>query len=170
MNPLMMSTEREIVRPSVLEPSLWDISAHIRRSGHALSAERRAVVEVLLAADEPLDGEQVLDRAREAGSRLSRTTAWRALLLLTRIDVAEVSARRHGRQVFRLKRGLPSIHMVRTDTGMIDEIHDSALAEALQDAARRRGYKLSGGVELRVTPLPPAPCAPESLSIMDGLT
>lgn len=136
--------------------SLDAMAARLRRCGHIFNDERRAVAQVLMDAREPLDAEQVWALTRAAGAGLSRTTARRTLTLLTQVEIAEVSARRQGRQVFRLRRDRPSIHMVRTDTGAIDEIHDAALAQALEDAARQRGYRLSGGVELRVAPLPAA--------------
>lgn len=140
-----MEKERTVTRDALLTT--------LRGQGFMLNDERRAVIDVLIAAAEPLDAEQVWDLARGAEGRVSRSTTHRILRILGRLDVVETAVRRRGRQMFRLRRDRPSVHLVRADTGAVDEVADSDLTEALMAAVARRGYRLQGGVELRVMPL-----------------
>lgn len=148
--------------PATTEPPLpasltvQGLAQRIRAAGHLFNGEREAVIAVLLKAREPLDAEEVWEAARQTGSRIHRATAYRAVTLLNRLEIIEVAAIRRRRKVYQLKRQQPTVHMVRADTGAIQEIVDETLLAALMDAARRHGYRLSGGVEMRVAPLRPA--------------
>lgn len=136
-----------------------ELLAQLRRQGFVLNDERRAVINTLAEADQPMDAEQIWDHARGADGRVSRSTTHRVLRILAEIDVVEVAARRRGRRMFRLRRDRPSVHLVRADTGAMDEMADVELMDALMAAVMRRGYRLSGGVELRVMPLSRTPPA-----------
>ncbi|NQE63979.1 hypothetical protein E1H18_4235 [Caulobacter sp. RHG1] len=111
------------------------------------------MVRALLGSSQPLDSEEIWQAARLAGSRFHRATTYRSVAVLTQMEIIEVAAVRRRRKVYQIKRQLPSVHMVRADTGAIQEVIDESLLAAVMDAARRHGYRLIGGVEMRVAPL-----------------
>lgn len=136
---------------------IGDIAQRIRAAGARFNDEREAVVAALLRASQPLDAEEVWHAARQAGSSIHRATTYRTVAVLTALEIIEVAAVRRRRKVYQIKRARPSVHMVRADIGTVQEIVDEPLLAALMDAARRHGYRLIGGVEMRVAPLLPAP-------------
>ncbi len=110
-----------------------------------------------MGAPQPLDAEEIWQAARLAGSRIHRATTYRSVAVLTELEIIEVAAVRRRRKVYQIKRQRPSVHLVRADTGAIQEIVDESLLAAVMDAAHRHGYRLIGGVEMRVAPLDPTP-------------
>lgn len=134
-------------------PTAQGLAQRIRSAGHLFNGDREAIIAVLLRAPGPLDAEDIWQAVRDTGSRLHRATAYRTVTLLNQLEIIEVAAVRRRRKVYQIKRQTPTVHMVRSDTGAIQQINDASLLAALMDAARRHGYRLSGGVELRVAPL-----------------
>lgn len=133
--------------------SVADIRARVKAAGYRFNEERESVARTLLDADGPITAEDAWLTARASLARVSRATVYRTLNIFTRLGITEPSLRPRGGQSFRLRRTLPSIYLVHAEAGVIDELEDPAIAEALEALTRRSGYRLRGAIELRVEPL-----------------
>ena len=130
-----------------------EMARRVQSAGYRFNDERQAVILALSQASEPLDAEGVWSAARHMGSRIHRATTYRNVALFARLGIIEIAAVPRGRKAYQLKRHSPSVHLVRVDTGAIQEVTDASLLAALIEVVQRHGYQLSGGVELRVKPL-----------------
>jgi Fur family zinc uptake transcriptional regulator len=127
--------------PSV-DARLEQAEAHCRAQGAQLTALRREVLHLILAADAPLTAYQLLDQLRASRKSAVPPTIYRALDFLLQ-----------HRLVHRLERLNAFIPCVEADhdhhdvqflicgkCGTVAEIEDSATAQALSDAARKHGF------------------------------
>ncbi len=111
----------------------------LRAAGYRLTAPRRALVEVLLAAEVPLRAEDVYDRVRPAGMNLS--TVYRNLNTFVAMGWLDAVPGLNGERHYRVHQAqAPSLALVCLDCGKVNQL--VALPDpALGAAARALGYK-----------------------------
>lgn len=136
--------------------STAEIASIVRANGFLLSSERRVIVETLIGCDRPVDA-KTLWRMLPDGPRISQGTVHRTLRLFNDLDILErvvVQAPRPGmRSLYRLRGPAKRLTLV-VESGQ-DIIHTDAadVVQAIESFVAAIGYRLAGGIELRVRPL-----------------
>jgi Fe2+ or Zn2+ uptake regulation protein len=111
----------------------------LRGAGYRLTGPRRTLVEVLLAADEPLTAEIVHRRVRPA--RMDLSTVYRNLAAFCDMGWLEVVPGLGGERSYRVRRPQNSAFSILClDCGKLNPV-TGVPAAGLSDAVRERGFK-----------------------------
>jgi len=114
--------------------------------GLRLTAQRRALLDVIESAKEHLDAASLLRLARERDASVNRATVYRTLDLLKKLRLVDELDLMHlhgEKHYYEARRKHDHIHLACFRCGKIDEFR-SPLFEALkQEIASERGFRIS---------------------------
>ena len=126
-----------------LESALWTLRGYLRRSGLRATPQRRAVLREVLRGGEHFDAEQLYDRLRERGKKVSLATVYRTLGLLTEAGlIREVLQGDGDRARYEAVYGHPHHdHMVCVECGRVIEFCDERIEQLQRLVCRRHGFR-----------------------------
>ncbi len=123
-----------------------EILDRLRASGYRLTAPRRALVEALLTAGQPLTAEDLHQRVRAGGMNLS--TVYRNLTMFCAMGWLDAAPGLNGERLYHLAPARESaFSLLCLDCGKLNQM-PPAPASGLGDAVRELGFKADS---LRVT-------------------
>ncbi|MDX2263592.1 MAG: Fur family transcriptional regulator [Hyphomicrobiales bacterium] len=112
--------------------------------GMRMTDQRRTIANVLAAADDHPNVEEVHKRAHALDNRISLSTVYRTVRLLKDAGILERREFGDGRARYERAEEEHHDHLIDIETGRVIEFHDDDI-ERLQEAiARRLGYELTG--------------------------
>ena len=134
--------------------SLTPIESRCAEYGLRMTGQRRVIAQVLSAATDHPDVEEVHRRAHAVDPRISLSTVYRTLKLFDAEGILEKVAFGDGRARYEDAQRAHHDHLIDIDTGAVIEFVDPDI-EALQEKiAARLGYRLVGHrLELFAQPL-----------------
>ena len=109
---------------------------YLRRSGRKLTGERRRIADAALSFHGHFDIEDLFERLKRKGSRISRATIYRTIPLLVRSGMIKEAMRCQGRVLYEPRHGHHD-HLVCVKCGRVIEFRDDRI-ERLQDSVCRR--------------------------------
>jgi Fur family ferric uptake transcriptional regulator len=113
--------------------------------GVRLTAQRRALVEVIQEAEEHLDADTLLERARKREPHIDRATVYRTIELLKRfrlvdeLDLMHLEGEKH---YYEAKTKREHIHLACFRCGRIEEFSSSLFEELKSEIAKQAGFKI----------------------------
>ena len=113
--------------------------------GIRLTAQRRALVEVIQGAEEHLDADTLLERARKRESHIDRATVYRTIELLKRLrlvdelDLMHLEGEKH---YYELKTTREHIPLACFRCGRIEESSSSLYEKLKSEIAKQAGFKI----------------------------
>jgi Fur family transcriptional regulator, ferric uptake regulator len=113
----------------------------VRAAGHRGGAAQRAVVELLAREDCCLTAQEIYDRLRAEGRRVSVASVYRALELLTELNLAQrVLVGGSSARFERVTSENHHHHLVCDDCGRVEAFSDEGLERAIHGVAGKVGY------------------------------
>jgi Fur family ferric uptake transcriptional regulator len=131
------------------------IAERLRLKGHRLTESRRAVVQALLAGDDPFSVADVRRRLPGVG----RATVFRTLKLLVELDLVCRVPLEDGSPRYRISPPSHHHHLVCTGCGSVEDFAGCDLEAMAEELADRTAYEIQGH-RLEVYGLCPACRAP----------
>jgi Fe2+ or Zn2+ uptake regulation protein len=125
----------------------------MRARGVMMTDARRLVLQCFEAADAAMDIEQALGLINADGRRISRSGVGRAIRTFQDLGVIELSAMRASKRFYRLRSTRRRLHLIVDGAGRVIEVDAEDLVDQLEVFLAHKGYRLAGGVDLRVVPL-----------------
>ena len=125
---------------------------YLRRNNLKLTPQRRRVFDRAFATHEHFTAEQLYQWLREEeGAKVSRATVYRTLDILAKGGFVESLDTGRGELVYEHVLGhAHHDHLVCERCGRIEEFHDERIERLQEEAARKKGFVLTGHV-LRLT-------------------
>lgn len=125
-------------------PPATSLEARCAESGVRMTGQRRVIAQVLAAAHDHPDVEELHRRAHAIDPRISLSTVYRTLKLLAAKGLLERHDFGQGRGHYEPASGQHHDHLVDVDSGRVIEFSNPEI-EALQErVARELGFKLVG--------------------------
>lgn len=122
------------------------LEAELARRGIRLTRQRRLLLRIIDTADEHLNVEALLARARKVAPRLNRVTVYRTLDLLKRhglVDELDL-LHLHGHQHYYESRGpRDHIHVACLNCGRVREVESSLLEQLKEQIEQDCGIRIS---------------------------
>lgn len=127
---------------------------YLRRNSFKLTPQRRRVFDRAFATHEHFSAEQLYEWLRdEDGPKVSRATVYRTLDVLAKGGFVESLDTGRGELVYEHVLGHDHHdHLVCEECGRIEEFHDERIEKLQEEAARKKGFVLTGHL-LRLTGL-----------------
>lgn len=124
--------------------SLTPIESRCAEYGLRMTGQRRVIAQVLSAATDHPDVEEVHRRAHAVDPRISLSTVYRTLKLFAAKGILERHDFGHGRGRYETTMGNHHDHLLNVETGQVIEFSNAEI-EALQErVARELGFELVG--------------------------
>lgn len=124
--------------------SLTPIESRCAEYGLRMTGQRRVIAQVLSAATDHPDVEEVHRRAHAVDPRISLSTVYRTLKLFAAKGILERHDFGHGRCRYETTMGNHHDHLLNVETGQVIEFSNAEI-EALQErVARELGFELVG--------------------------
>ncbi len=124
--------------------AVTNIKARCEAKGLRMTDQRRVIADVLEAADDHPDVEELYRRASEVDARISLATVYRTVKLFEEADILERHEFRDGRARYEDAKREHHDHLIDLNTGEVIEFVDEEI-EALQERiAAKLGYELRG--------------------------
>ena len=120
---------------------------YLATQGMRLTRERAIIVDEVFASHEHFDAEQLVARLvqRTDGSRVSRSTVYRALAELEKAGLLRKVARSNDREIYEHDYGYPQHdHLICKKCGELTEFQNPELKEILQQVAAGYGFRMEG--------------------------
>lgn len=120
---------------------------YLATQGMRLTRERAIIVDEVFASHEHFDAEQLVGRLvqRTDGSRVSRSTVYRALAELEKAGLLRKVARSNDREIYEHDYGYPQHdHLICKKCGELTEFQNPELKEILQQVAADYGFRMEG--------------------------
>ncbi|MFI5225290.1 MAG: Fur family transcriptional regulator [Candidatus Limnocylindrales bacterium] len=114
----------------------------IGQAGHRVTAPRRAVARLIADHDGHFTVSELEAAARDRRLGISRATLFRALELLTELGVVERLDLPSGEHAYVPCAPAHHHHVICSRCGRSAEVEDCGVGEAVQEIARRSGYRI----------------------------
>lgn len=115
--------------------------AKFKQSGHRLTTSRRKILTLLRRAMRPLTAQEIV--ALLAEERVTRSTAYRMLQLLSQEALVDVSENTRHEELFELARERHHHHLLCRHCGKSIDIRCHVPAKTLQQWQERYGYHIT---------------------------
>jgi Fur family transcriptional regulator, ferric uptake regulator len=121
-----------------------EVTALLRSRGERMTTPRLAVLRVLLERPGHLSAEQIVTAVAEGEPAVHRASVYRALEMLTHIDVVAHVHLGHGGTAYHLATPHQSAHLHAQcdECGRVIDLPVDALEQATADIGRRTGFQL----------------------------
>ena len=121
-----------------------EVTALLRSRGERMTTPRLAVLRVLLERPGHLSAEQIVTAVAEAEPAVHRASVYRALEMLTHLDVVAHVHLGHGGTAYHLATPHQSAHLHAQcdECGRVIDLPVDALDQATADIGRRTGFRL----------------------------
>jgi Fur family ferric uptake transcriptional regulator len=116
--------------------------ADLRQAGIRLTSQRRIILQVLAAAADHPDANEVHRRAFLHDKTLSLSTVYRTLRLLEDRGTIQRHAFDDGRSRFENADGEHHDHLIDIETGQVIEFHSERIEKLQAELARALGYEI----------------------------
>lgn len=129
---------------SLLAKSYKEFEAWCRDHGHRITARRRTVAEIVLAARDYPNVVELYSRARAANSQICLATVYRTLRLLAEFGTVRRYTFRGGRPRYGPALAGREDHLIDIASGTVIEFRCDEIERLQKAVARSLGYRLTG--------------------------
>lgn len=131
--------------PEVFEPLCAVFRRHLKGVGQKYTPERAQVLDVLLEFDDIFQADQLLERSRTRGYRVSKATLYRTIKLLQEAGIIQQVLFDAEHAHYQLAYGRrPRDLVIRVDTHQILQIEVPELIELREAICKRLGLRAQG--------------------------
>jgi Fur family ferric uptake transcriptional regulator len=113
--------------------------------GIRMTAQRRALIEVIQEAKEHLDADTLLELARRRQPNIDRATVYRTIELLKKlrlVDELDLMHLQGEKHYYEVKTTRDHIHLACFRCGRIDEFSSSLLEQLKSEISKQAGFKI----------------------------
>ncbi len=143
-------------RPSPKAKAPSSLEMRCAQHGLRMTGQRRVIAQVLSAAEDHPDVEEVYRRANAVDSRISLSTVYRTLNTLASRGILERHNFGAGRAHYEDARRGHHDHLINVETGQVIEFESGEIEKLQERIARELGFRLVGHrLELYGVPLKP---------------
>ncbi len=117
---------------------------YLKERGMRYTPERVAILEELKLVNGHLDVDELYDRLRSKGRKVSRATIYRTLKILT--EMGYVKKLNFGERGYRYESNLDKIchdHMICSHCGKVVEFSEPRIKEICQEVAKKMGFNMT---------------------------
>jgi Fe2+ or Zn2+ uptake regulation protein len=113
--------------------------------GVRITAQRRALIEIIQAAEGHLDAASLLERARKRDARINRSTVYRTLELLKKrrlideLDLMHLTGEKH---FYEVKTTVEHVHLACFQCGQIEEFTSPIFEQLKEEMHRKSGFQI----------------------------
>jgi Fur family ferric uptake transcriptional regulator len=125
-----------------LETRSRPLVAALDSAGYRLTEPRRAIAELIAGREGHFTAADLLDDSEARRLRIGRATIFRALELLTELNVLERLDLPTGEHAYVPCDPTHHHHVVCSDCGRVTEVSDLGLSSAIEDIERRTGWQV----------------------------
>lgn len=118
-------------------PHAVEITKDLKLAGHRLTSPRQRILSVIRASDGHITAEQILKRVRARYGAVNKSSVYRTLELLTRLNLVNPTDFGNGRIEYEIHQHPHHHHLLCRDCGAMTEA-DSAAFDALEKKLRAR--------------------------------
>lgn len=127
-----------------MDTALHTLFERVREKGYKLTRPRRVVIEVLAEGEAHMGAAEIVAAVRRRAPQVGRASVYRALELLIRLGVVQVSAMGRATTVYMLTPAHHHHHLVCVECRRIVEFEECALRELERALAERFGFLVQG--------------------------
>ena len=109
-------------------PSPSEITQDLRQAGHRLTSPRQRILSVIRASDGHITAEQILKRVRTRSGAMNKSSVYRTLDLLTRLNLINPTDFGNGRIEYEIHRHPHHHHLLCRDCGAMTEVAEKIFA------------------------------------------
>jgi Fur family ferric uptake transcriptional regulator len=115
---------------------------YLRDNGLPVTQQREAIAEVVFESAKHLSVEEIEAQLRDRSERIGKATIYRTLEMLVKSGLVEEHDFGEGFKRYEHLFGQKPVreHLVCTECGKVDEIHNAELVRVQEEEARRHGF------------------------------
>ena len=122
-------------------PNHSELLSDLRRAGYRLTPQRESVLAVMVASQAHLTAEQILARVRHRYPYLNKSAVYRALAVLTRLDIVTETDLGQGRVEYELHAHPHHHHLICRGCGDIVQVDDRCLRSLHKGLRENYGFQ-----------------------------
>lgn len=126
-------------------PHSHEITQDLRQAGHRLTAPRQHILAVIRASDGHITADQILKRVRVRYTSINKSSVYRTLDLLTRLNLVHLTDLGNGRIEYEMHQHPHHHHLLCRKCGMMVEAH-ARVFDSL-DKSLRKQYGFTADLE-----------------------
>jgi Fur family ferric uptake transcriptional regulator len=118
-------------------------SEFLKKNKMFFTKERTQLLDFIFQQQGHFSADELMFEVQKAGVKVSRATLYRSLNQMVDAGILAESDFGHGHTHYEIAVGnKPHVHLICTDSGEVREVHSRKLEDALNDLARREGFKI----------------------------
>ncbi|MBW8889678.1 MAG: transcriptional repressor [Fibrobacteres bacterium] len=118
-------------------------SDFLKKNKMFFTKERTRLLDFILGQEGHFSADELLFGMQKADLKVSRATLYRSLSQLVEAGILSESDFGHGHTHYEIALGSkPHVHLICTDSGDVREVYSQKLEDALNDLARKEGFKI----------------------------
>jgi Fur family ferric uptake transcriptional regulator len=122
-----------------------DLIGELGSRGVRITAQRRALIEVIQEAKDHLDAESLLERARELQPNIDRATVYRTIGFLKRfrlVDELDLMHMEGEKHFYEVKTAREHVHLACFRCGRIEEFSSCLFDQLKAEIANQAGFRI----------------------------
>ncbi len=118
-------------------------SDFLKKNKMFFTKERTRLLDFILGQEGHFSADELLFAMQKADLKVSRATLYRSLSQFVEAGILSESDFGHGHTHYEIALGSkPHVHLICTDSGDVREVYSQKLEDALNDLARKEGFKI----------------------------
>lgn len=126
-----------------LEEARGLYSEFLKRNKMFFTKERTQLLDFIFEQKGHFSADELMFEMQKSDVKISRATLYRSLSQLVEANILSESDFGHGHTHYEIALGnKPHVHLICTDSGDVREVHSQKLEDALNELARKEGFKI----------------------------
>jgi Fur family transcriptional regulator, ferric uptake regulator len=118
-------------------------SEFLKKNKMFFTKERTKLLDFIFEQQGHFSADELMFEVQKAGIKVSRATLYRSLNQMVDAGILSESDFGHGHTHYEVAIGSkPHVHLICTDSGDVREVFSQKLEDALNDLARKEGFKI----------------------------
>jgi Fur family ferric uptake transcriptional regulator len=118
-------------------------SEFLKKNKMFFTKERTQLLDFIFEQKGHFSADELMFEMQKADVKVSRATLYRSLSQMVEAGILSESDFGHGHTHYEVAIGTkPHVHLICTDSGDVREVHSQKLEDALNDLARKEGFKI----------------------------
>jgi Fur family ferric uptake transcriptional regulator len=115
----------------------------LKKNKMFFTKERTQLLNFIFDQKGHFSADELMFEMQKAEVKISRATLYRSLSQMVEANILSESDFGHGHTHYEISLGSkPHVHLICTDSGDVREVHSQKLEDALNDLARKEGFKI----------------------------
>ena len=118
-------------------------SDFLKKNKMFFTKERTQLLDFIFDQEGHFSADELMFAMQKADVKVSRATLYRSLNQMVEAGILSESDFGHGHTHYEIALGSkPHVHLICTDSGDVREVHSQKLEDALNELARKEGFKI----------------------------